>query len=530
MRLSFVFLITCLLINIVKGQQLDCPPNYEERTVKCKNNFVQRCIPINYKCVLCWKISFPSKSGGSPDIWNDDTYEQALKKADYFQRTPNSGLRQNDKYNYTTVKIYMEDEKFCNVNTNPDRATIEDLKQKIIPFLKRYAAEIENYKRAIDGKPYKPGAVISEYRDQLKGAEKNLNDLTMMVNTITGENFKDVEKNFEDIQEQEKEIKSQFSNVKNQIDTEQKEKENKIKAEQEAERQIQLQKQSQERQTQAQNSLNMAQNTDDPIMKAMYLANAKTYALASGNKALANEIDQEQKQFQQAQNEVTKAQIEKSTSDINSLIGSQTNNIVNGINSINVSAQKISFSSPTENTSKNISTSQVKKKTATIDDYDFEKDKVKNAVGIKPNESKPTQVTSPTPVPSLAETPSSSVSTSSNITDLSDEQAKNVLDFIFGSGTASSLGNIDSQDKKMTALIFKDLIQSSCDIAFVKGLVDFENPDLLSVSKLVFNYYKDTKFCDEVKGGKYYVASIKTVQLKYRTYLDNRKLTGEWLY
>lgn len=98
---------------------------------------------------------------------------------------------------YNRFTIYISNGKYCN------SAAVDDLLSKIKPFLKRYKAEIFNYKRYFSGKPYKPGAIVKEYESVLKQAEENANKLSIDLNNITDQNLSQLESEFDNVQNEE---------------------------------------------------------------------------------------------------------------------------------------------------------------------------------------------------------------------------------------------------------------------------------------------------------------------------------------
>lgn len=200
MKKYIILLSLFICFNKIVAQ--DCPQGYEERTVRCNGRFEKKCIPVNYSCNQCWAVSTISCPGVKlPGLAYYSSYEKAFAVA---ERDKNTALRTsnykcigNDPRKYT---IYLDDSKSCNGGSS---AVSNDLKNKILAFLKRYQAEIKNYKRYFSGQPYRPRAVTKEYQSVLKEAEENANSLSLKLNSITDENLSQFESDFENIKNDE---------------------------------------------------------------------------------------------------------------------------------------------------------------------------------------------------------------------------------------------------------------------------------------------------------------------------------------
>lgn len=530
MKYCYLFLFFTFYIVHVNSQQIDCPQGFVERKVKCKGTMLLKCIPDNYACKNCWFLEFGNSEGNG---WYPKDYFQSYDEAlNVAQRIQRSGTR---LYNANIYRIYVDGGEYCNTTTNSQSAVINDLKQKITPFLNRYRGEIQNYYRYINGQPYIPGNTITEYREQLKGAEKNLNDLTMMTNNINSENLKKIEDAFEDIQAQEIEIKNASANINKQITNEQIEKRNKEdEIKQEA-----LRKETEERkkressalQDKTQDYIDNAKGASDGIMKAMYLGNAKINASVSGG-ATPEQL-QAIKDLENEQKEETKAQMQKVTSDINSLMGSKSDNIVRNIGAINIPTQKISFDQPKDYSTSNIDKKEIKKMTTSVDDYDFASDSLKDKVvkgnyELSQNHALSSSISNnlPTQKPELTISSPNSL----NSQELTDDQTKVVFDFIFGNGTSLKMGSLNSEDKKTASTLFSILLEKSCEINIVRELSTFDSPTLINISKLLIYSYKNINFCEPTKSGKYNSAVRNTIALDYKSSLAIRIQTGDWLY
>lgn len=165
----------------------------------------EKCVPQNYSCDGCWCVNWapcPGNTIGGALFFN--SYEKALEAA---QKTPSNWVNGKcyawDDKNY---KIYIQDDpQVC--ATNPQNAAaIADLKSKIMPFLKRYKAEIANYKKYFNEQTYKPGAIYDEYKKLLDQSDKNAEKLSGDLNSVNDQNLADIQAEFDNVQNQETQL------------------------------------------------------------------------------------------------------------------------------------------------------------------------------------------------------------------------------------------------------------------------------------------------------------------------------------
>src|SRR5438105_9071216 len=125
--------ITILILLTYKlcGAQQSCPSGYELRQVKCNGQLIQKCLPANKTCTLCWIVEYPpcpgTKTGG---MTLHNSYQSAEKSA------INEGSevhRTCSFYDNSTYKIYTDD---CPRDVTTGNPAVQDLKNKVIPFLK----------------------------------------------------------------------------------------------------------------------------------------------------------------------------------------------------------------------------------------------------------------------------------------------------------------------------------------------------------------------------------------------------------
>jgi hypothetical protein len=193
--------------------QQKCPINYSERDVRCNGLIIKKCVPDAYTCEGCWIIIWPkcgSNVRGGDFYANSysDAESLALKRQAEMQGSSCVLNRQGNYIittDYSRYSIYMIGGKYCSLD--PNAAVIRDLKAKISLFIKRYKAEISNYKNYFAGKPYKPGAIVEEYHSMLKQAEANANQLRDGLNEITDENLSTIEEEFDNLENEEVELK-----------------------------------------------------------------------------------------------------------------------------------------------------------------------------------------------------------------------------------------------------------------------------------------------------------------------------------
>jgi hypothetical protein len=213
---QYIFILSLLLTIQVKGQQ-SCPIGYVDRKVMCDGQIVFKCIPENYSCNSCWIIVWPKCNGDERAADNyASSYDEAVRTANERQEYFKNSSCKTISTDYNRWNIYIRNNMYCNsIINNP--ALISDLKNKIIPFLNRYRAEISNYRRYFSGQPYKPGAVYKEYESVLKQAEQNANNLSIKLNTITDENLSQIESEFENIKNDETRLIHADTSYKNSI-------------------------------------------------------------------------------------------------------------------------------------------------------------------------------------------------------------------------------------------------------------------------------------------------------------------------
>lgn len=201
------------------AQASDCPTGYEERTVKCNGKFVTRCVPVNYSCKLCWAVLTPPCPGSNhtEGLGFYNSYERAFTIA---EKDKNDALSKGGKYECIlndprSYTIYLDDPKFC--STDPGSAAVTNLKNKIIPFLKRYTAEIANYKSRISGQRQMPGAVTDEYLSTVRQGEQNAAALSQKVNSLTDANLAEVESELNNALANETQLKNADAHYTTQV-------------------------------------------------------------------------------------------------------------------------------------------------------------------------------------------------------------------------------------------------------------------------------------------------------------------------
>jgi hypothetical protein len=212
--------ILSLFIYSNKSPAQDCPIGYEERNVKCDGKTVKKCVPVNLSCNKCWHVSYSDCQGNvETSIWGGsfDTYEECVKQAQDFQKNhsflgncPQAG----SKY---LISLLGSKANLCTNSTNS--IAINDLKNKILPFLQRFQKLIANYRREINGVPYKPGAVFKEYKSLLDQAEANANKLSAKLNNLTNQVDTQIEQEFENLKNDEQRLIEANSNYKSSINS-----------------------------------------------------------------------------------------------------------------------------------------------------------------------------------------------------------------------------------------------------------------------------------------------------------------------
>lgn len=224
---SFFMLRHITIVALVLGQNTilgqNCPTGFVERLVKCKGQFVKKCIPENYNCKACWRVEYPpcqnSKTGGGSS--NHNSYEEAVAEVRRMQKNIREVNIQRGKapedcggwHDYFSPKIFFND---CGESNKGQGATdVADLRNRIKPFLQRYIKLITDYNRELQGKPFIPGAVTQDYQNQLRLAVENRDKLQNYVNILTEANLSMVEDFFEKVQEHESTLKQSYNNYIN---------------------------------------------------------------------------------------------------------------------------------------------------------------------------------------------------------------------------------------------------------------------------------------------------------------------------
>jgi len=201
--------VVVILFIIQQAGHCQCPIRFSERIVKCDKQFIKKCIPSDYTCKRCWAVDFPAcpgqKSGGLD-------YFSSFENAQKFAETEKKHKWYCDAapwYDNHNSMIYLEDDAVCSgLPLKGNTVAIKDLRMKVIPFLKRYKAEISNYKNFISGKAYKPGAATDEYEAVIDRGEQNVKILSIGINDLTDDNLNEFEAEFEKITKEEIEITS----------------------------------------------------------------------------------------------------------------------------------------------------------------------------------------------------------------------------------------------------------------------------------------------------------------------------------
>ena len=112
---------------------------------------------------------------------------------------------------------------------------------------------------------------------------------------------------------------------------------------------------------------------------------------------------------------------------------------------------------------------------------------------------------------------------------LTNSETKAVLSLVFGSNSTADL-QINEQDKAMAAKFMNELVEKTCQLSIVEGVLDnvysfnYELADLaVSIAKKVGSN------CNAAaKKGKYSEAVRVTIARNWKSAFAIRKQTGEW--
>ena len=215
MKKTIISHLLLFLVFIINAQE-KCPEGYEQRDVKCSGKIVSRCVPINFTCNKCWAVDFapcPGTTSGGIDYYG--SYERALNAAENASNNWHDG--KCTWWDNTKYEIYLDDSKYCSTTPNATNAVKTDLRNKIMPFLKRYKSEIDNFKRYFAGQPYKPGAIFDEYESVVDLGEENTSKLESLLLNINDNNIAEIERNFEDLKVEEANFTQKEATIKSEI-------------------------------------------------------------------------------------------------------------------------------------------------------------------------------------------------------------------------------------------------------------------------------------------------------------------------
>ena len=168
---SILFGISCLLIFVLPVKlafaQLSCPMNYSEREVVCGGAIVKRCVPDNFSCQGCWHIIWPRCNSNQRNADNyANSYEDAINLAQEQKAFFQNASCVTVSTDYNRYSIYLIGGNYCST-LDPNSAIKRELGTKISVLLIRIKDEMINYWRYFNGQPYKPGAIVKEYKTQV---------------------------------------------------------------------------------------------------------------------------------------------------------------------------------------------------------------------------------------------------------------------------------------------------------------------------------------------------------------------------
>ena len=110
--------------------------------------------------------------------------------------------------------------------------------------------------------------------------------------------------------------------------------------------------------------------------------------------------------------------------------------------------------------------------------------------------------------------------------ELSEEQARAVLELIFNKEEWAKTGaEITEEDKKMALLFLKELVEKSCPMAVIEGIFNAQfsfDYTIVGLARYIANSVEENCMT------KNYESLRRTIALKNKGVFENRKQNGEW--
>lgn len=109
---------------------------------------------------------------------------------------------------------------------------------------------------------------------------------------------------------------------------------------------------------------------------------------------------------------------------------------------------------------------------------------------------------------------------------LSDTDVRDIFNTIFDNTKANSIQTITQEDKQKALLFMRELIDKSCDVGLIHGILKTSyklRPNLKKIAKVLVKH--TITDCDQ---DKYYVSVRNTIAWKFKSAYEIRLQTGDW--
>ena len=111
-----------------------------------------------------------------------------------------------------------------------------------------------------------------------------------------------------------------------------------------------------------------------------------------------------------------------------------------------------------------------------------------------------------------------------------DQEVREIYDFVFGESSGKKLGRITKVDKDKATLFFAELVDKSCSMSYLETLTKTALNPASNLQTLVRNFaLKHYKDCHKsIKEGKIYDSVRNTLKRNWKGAFEIRITTGEW--
>lgn len=110
------------------------------------------------------------------------------------------------------------------------------------------------------------------------------------------------------------------------------------------------------------------------------------------------------------------------------------------------------------------------------------------------------------------------------------QETKELLDFIFGTGASKRIGSFTSEDIKISNELAKELVEKSCWMSYIESLFRSSiKPNATLKGIFVSLAKKHRKGCaNEVKNGEIYESVRLSLKRNWKSAFEIRVQTGTW--